>query len=298
MKKYFLPIISAVVILGLIVYVIFMRGDRFEIEEVNVLIDEQVELIQGYIDGVGSTADPGQIITKIEAFSQGLKALNPRLNGLLEKFAPGEASASESETKTMATLLALLKFRQNLVSMNLKMFSGNPQVQKARQALVTIQREVDTEGTTIDQEEVKQKYQDLIEGRLEGSEKIRQFSKKMGQASLTSKMKITVNILITTARAVQSFIKDYEYAPEVDSLEELHYYKNFVPLYIKSLVTQDAWGNPLHYKAEGDRFWLGSGGSDGKFEGFDQEGTYTDWQGKDIVLSGSTLTYGPKMAGN
>ena len=93
-----------------------------------------------------------------------------------------------------------------------------------------------------------------------------------------------------------SFVRDYEYAPEVGSLEELRYYKNFVPLYMASLTTRDAWGNPLHYKAEGSRFWIGSGGSDGQFAGFDQEGAYTDWQGKDIILSGDTLVYGPRMA--
>jgi hypothetical protein len=296
MRRFLVVMMVVVGFWGLVLNTACKKSDRVQVDEVEALTEESVELIENYIDGIGNAGSPGQTVEAIRAFSEGWEKLDPRINGLLALFSADEAKPTESESRTMAKLLTVLMFRRNLVAMDLKKFADDPEVQKAREELKNIQRKMDPEATTIDREKVRQEYVHLIEGRIKGGEGLERFSRRLGQASLTSKMKITINILLSTGKAIQSFVGDYEYAPEVGSLEELRYYKNFVPLYMASLPTRDAWGNPLHYKAEGSRFWIGSGGSDGQFAGFDQEGDYTDWQDKDIILSGDSLVYGPRMA--
>lgn len=60
---------------------------------------------------------------------------------------------------------------------------------------------------------------------------------------------------------------------------------------------KDAWGNDFIYKSQNEKFWFASAGSDGKFEGFAQEGVYLDTDkdiaGKDIIISNKGFTYFP-----
>lgn len=57
--------------------------------------------------------------------------------------------------------------------------------------------------------------------------------------------------------------------------------RKFLPL---QLI--DAWGKRFHYMVEtqNNTFWLASGGSYGKFRGFDQKGAYVELNGQDIIL--------------
>lgn len=59
-------------------------------------------------------------------------------------------------------------------------------------------------------------------------------------------------------------------------------------------IPPDAWGRAFHYRvsADGGSYSIGSGGSDGRFDGFDQKGTYGRPDGGDIIFSdgGFTLT--------
>ena len=59
----------------------------------------------------------------------------------------------------------------------------------------------------------------------------------------------------------------------------------------------DAWGNPFHYKIDtkDNTFWLASGGSDGQFQGFDQEGTFTELVGEDIISYDNDFVFQPEF---
>jgi hypothetical protein len=60
---------------------------------------------------------------------------------------------------------------------------------------------------------------------------------------------------------------------------------------------KDAWGNDFIYKSQNEKFWFASAGSDGKFDGFTQEGVYLDTDkdmaGKDIIISNEGLIFFP-----
>jgi len=71
---------------------------------------------------------------------------------------------------------------------------------------------------------------------------------------------------------------------------------------LKKLLLKDAWGNDFYFKSDENNWWIGSAGSDGLFEGFDQEGDYKHLDedgndissGKDIIFSGKGgFVYGP-----
>lgn len=70
------------------------------------------------------------------------------------------------------------------------------------------------------------------------------------------------------------------------------------------LILKDAWGGDFYFKSDGVNWWIGSGGSDGQFAGFDQEGDYKHLgeegedisAGKDIIFSGEKgFIYGPEV---
>jgi Subtilase family/Type II secretion system (T2SS), protein G len=84
--------------------------------------------------------------------------------------------------------------------------------------------------------------------------------------------------------AIKNYSLDFGYAPKAANISDLK--KIIEGPYIKSLP-QDAWGNELFYQCdEGDpgRFRLASAGSDGKFEGFNQQGRWSAFEGQDLIL--------------
>ena len=271
------------------------RQERVKFEEAQAIWEQQVGAINAYIDGMAKSGTSREMVEKIDAFTNEMEELIPKINQLLVKFSSDEAEAGKSENETMAKLMAVVRFTENLGKMNVRKYKDDPEVMKAREKLSFTFTNIKDENLTIDEEAIKAEYSNLVEGRITGGENLENLSTKLGNASLSSKMKITMAILHTTGRGIQSFINDYDYAPDVKKLDELNYYKNFVPLYMKQLSTKDAWGNDLYYKADGDNFWVGSAGSDGKFEGFDQQGHYSDLAGRDIILTGTEFIYGPKI---
>jgi len=72
---------------------------------------------------------------------------------------------------------------------------------------------------------------------------------------------------------------------------------DLVPIFIKEEQIMDAWGNPFHYKIDtkDNTFWLASGGSDGQFQGFDQEGTFTELVGEDIISYDNDFVFQPEF---
>jgi hypothetical protein len=93
--------------------------------------------------------------------------------------------------------------------------------------------------------------------------------------------------------AIEAYMYDTGKPPEADSIEKLA--EILMPyLNIRTCPTKDMWGNPFIYKVEGDKYWLASSGSDGKFDGFNQTGQYDKDDTKDIIFSDGTFTYKPK----
>ncbi|MBU4494294.1 MAG: type II secretion system protein GspG, partial [Acidobacteria bacterium] len=58
---------------------------------------------------------------------------------------------------------------------------------------------------------------------------------------------------------------------------------------------QDAWGREFFFKADpgNETCWIASSGSDGRFEGFDQKGTYSKLIGQDIIAFDIDFVYAP-----
>jgi hypothetical protein len=295
MQRFLIVMITMVGVLGILSTTACQKKERVSFEEVSAIWEEQVTLIEDYIDKVGQTETPGAAAEQIRVFATGIRGVAPRVNELLVKFSAEEDTPSEAEIENMAKLLAVLSFSDRLAGMELKKFADDPAVKAARRELIDAQALLLKDGLTIGAEIIEQEYKNLMEGKITGGENLERFSEKLGKAGLTSKMKITMRVLLLLGRAIDAFSKDYGYPPEVSSLKELSYYKGFVPLYIDPLPTRDGWGNELHYKTEGNRYWVGSGGSDGLFEGFAQEGVYTELEGKDVILSGTTLVYHPNI---
>ena len=295
MKKHVVVAFSIMLGISLMLMNTACRQERVKFEEAQAIWEQQVMAINAYIDGMSKAGTAQEMVEKIDNFANEIEEMIPRINQLLVKFSADQAKAGKSENETMAKLMAVVRFTENLGKMNIKKYGTDPDVLKAREKLSFTFTNIKDENLSIEEESIKSEYSNLVEGKITGGEQLEKLSAKLGNASLSSKMKITMAILLSTGRGIQSFINDYEYAPDVKKLDELNYYKNFVPLYMKQLSTKDAWGNDLYYKADGDNFWLGSAGSDGKFEGFDQQGHYSDLAGRDIILTGKEFVYGPKI---
>lgn len=116
-------------------------------------------------------------------------------------------------------------------------------------------------------------------------------------ALFAGKFNATMADMKSFAMAIESYITDYYEAPQVETLAELK--EKLEPFYIKTLPMKDGWGNEFIYKHgtddAKDTYFIGSGGSDGKFEGFEQTGTYTDRKGKDIIFTNGEFVYSPEL---
>ncbi len=113
------------------------------------------------------------------------------------------------------------------------------------------------------------------------------------------KIGATMGDMKSIGMAIESYITDNYFAPQVADLREMQ--QLLIPFHTKVLAQKDAWGNNFHYKHgdtgtdKQDFYWIGSGGSDGKFEGFDQTGTYEYEKGKDIIFHNGNFTYSPNI---
>ncbi|MCK4761504.1 MAG: type II secretion system protein GspG [Candidatus Aminicenantes bacterium] len=113
--------------------------------------------------------------------------------------------------------------------------------------------------------------------------------------------KATMGDLKSISMAVEAYMMDNGKAPEAQTILELK--PILEPFYIKVLPIKDGWGFDFHYMhGAGDKqeeYFIGSGGKDGIFEGFDQNGFYEvtgpqDFQ-EDIIISNGAFVYGPKV---
>jgi hypothetical protein len=112
-------------------------------------------------------------------------------------------------------------------------------------------------------------------------------------------LRATMEDMHTIGRALKHYIEDYNQAPRANSIKELS--TILQPFYIKTLPLADAWENEILYKVDPrnpKHYWIGSPGSDGKFQGFDQKGTWKFKEvekGQDIVLANGDFTYKPDL---
>lgn len=113
------------------------------------------------------------------------------------------------------------------------------------------------------------------------------------------KQKDTLKKLIEISDAIEKYKSSKKKIPEVKTVLEL---KSILqPLYIEKIPLIDGWGNYFQYHYEVDEkkqsYCIGSGGKDGKFKGFKQEGAYRSPSGhqfnKDIILSNGKFIYYP-----
>jgi tetratricopeptide (TPR) repeat protein len=72
---------------------------------------------------------------------------------------------------------------------------------------------------------------------------------------------------------------------------------DLVPAFIEEAQLMDAWGNRFHYKidTQNNTYWLASSGSDSRFQGFDQKGTYVELNGQDIIFYNYDFVFQPEF---
>lgn len=116
-------------------------------------------------------------------------------------------------------------------------------------------------------------------------------------ASQKAKQNATMADMKTIATAIDMYIVDKMVAPQGNSIAEIRV--QLEPAYIRQLPLKDAWGNDFAYGIGKNKtdYYLGSGGRDGIFNGFDQNGMYSilnvnDFD-HDIVLRNGDFVYHP-----
>ncbi|MCK4836888.1 MAG: type II secretion system protein GspG, partial [Candidatus Aminicenantes bacterium] len=113
--------------------------------------------------------------------------------------------------------------------------------------------------------------------------------------------KATMSDLKMISMAIETYMIDKGYPPQGNTLGEIR--AQLEPFYIKKLPLKDAWGNDFLYRyisQDGKHvYYIGSGGRDGVFEGFEQSGFYmvtgvNDFN-KDIIIKNGEFTLGPQV---
>jgi len=115
------------------------------------------------------------------------------------------------------------------------------------------------------------------------------------------KQKATMGDMKSLAVAIESYTLDNGKAPEGKNLSELQ--QKLQPFYIKILPLKDGWGNDFTYHhgtgVNKTDYAIGTGGKDGVFDGWQQDGFYpvmsiNDFN-RDIIISNGQFILGPKV---
>jgi len=106
---------------------------------------------------------------------------------------------------------------------------------------------------------------------------------------LVAAYKKTVEIMRQISMAVENYHLNHMKYPQ--SIKDLF------PDFLEELTDKDAWGHDIIFKFDPDseRFLVASPGSDGRFEGFAQEGLYIDLPGKDIIFADGYPVFSPRI---
>lgn len=113
-----------------------------------------------------------------------------------------------------------------------------------------------------------------------------------------SKQKATMGDMKSIGTAVESYMTDNYLAPADLTFGSLAI-RSF---HMKKFPATDSWGNTWQYSRDAtntDIYSIGSGGRDGTFAGFAQDGNYnvnalTDFN-FDIIYSNGAFVYGPRV---
>lgn len=106
---------------------------------------------------------------------------------------------------------------------------------------------------------------------------------------LVAGYKTTMEIMRQIGTAAASYWAEYaKYPPSI---------KDLYPVFLRELTEKDAWGTPFFIKSDPDaeQFMIASAGSDGRFDGFDQKGSYIDLPGKDIIFAAGSFVFAPQI---
>jgi len=97
---------------------------------------------------------------------------------------------------------------------------------------------------------------------------------KLAEVKVDNKIAIVLGDLKSVEIALEAYKIDLAEVPKVESFLELKEVKKFVNSYIKKLPLKDPWGNYYFYKYDKtnpEKYWIGSAGKDGKFDGFEKK---------------------------
>ena len=125
--------------------------------------------------------------------------------------------------------------------------------------------------------------------------------------SIQEQYKITMADLKIFHEAILDYIFENNQAPEAETIEELLQLDvgnglTFASFFLNEIDEDkiprtDAWGNYFLYKYQKEQFWIASPGSDGEFEGFEQNGVYLntgeELEGKDIIMTNAGFAFVP-----
>lgn len=309
--KIYKPVLSFILITGIVLIFGCGSKDGIDTDDVNELWEKQILEIETLITQLEQAKHTQQITDAVTAFTRDLEKNIPRFNELYAKYpafkervqkqeAKGEELSTDTREKkdAMIKLIAVGLFTENIGKIQAQKYKDQGEMEEALKKLAEVQSMLYLDETLRNEPEVGVQYNNLVGGRMTGSPKVQPFFEKLHMAGLTSMLKMTIRNMIVMGKAIKAYITDKGYAPKVAELDQLKTYEDFIPKYIKdekSLPLEDAWGNYLYYKAEGSNYWIGSAGSDGKFRGFAQKGSYTEMEGKDVILSNDRFIYFPQF---
>lgn len=312
-------ILMIVLTVGLLSSTACGRKDDIDLDRAQNLWEQQVILIDNYIGEVEKSTKPEVTVKAMDTFARGLDDLIPRLNELFAKYPafkervkkesgekPGVSVSPDTQKKqeAMLKLIAVGLFTESLVKMKEGQLKAIPQLDEAQKRLLAVQGKLKLDDALKKETGVDEVYNRFVQGQVadNSNPRVEKFFEKMRRASITSRLKITMRNMYILGLAIESFKADYSYVPDVSEVDQLRTYGDFVGKYLsryikpgQPLPLDDGWGNYLYYKFADRDYWIGSGGSDGKFSGFDQKGVYTDLENNDVIYSNAKFVYLPRL---
>lgn len=278
------------------------KKDPFDAGNVTDIWVEQLILLDNHINGLEKIKTPQEAAGLISDFSAKLDIMVPKFNLILEKFPEFkkqmETQPDAKKEEAVYRLIAVGLFTDNVVNMQVQRFKKNKDLAEPLKQLVEIQKKMKLDGEPRSDSRVEEMFNKFVYGQWNDVDpRVEKFFVRLRKASLTSRLKITMTNMYILGRAIESFRAQNGYSPQVTDISQLKTYEEFIPKYIKdekSLPMEDGWGNYLYYKAGLNKdYWIGSGGSDGKFNGFDQKGLYSEIVANDVVFFNGRFIYGP-----
>jgi len=309
-----------VLTVGLLLSTACGRKDDIDYDRAQNLWEQQIILIDNYIGEVEKSTKPEVTVKAMDTFARGLEDLIPGLNELFAKYPAfkerikkesGGKSGMSLNTDTQKKQEAMLKliaaglFTESLVKMKEGQLKAIPQLDEAQKRLLAVHGKLKLDDSLKKESGVNEVYTRFVQGQFTGNTnpKVEKFFEKLRRASITSRLKITMRNMYILGLAIESFKAQYSYVPDVVEVDQLRTYGDFVSKFLsryikpgQPLPLDDGWGNYLYYKSADRDYWIGSGGSDGYFSGFDQKGVYTDLEKNDVIYTNGKFVYLPQLA--